>query len=73
MEENISLRNQLEAAKITINGLKRSNDNYSNKILRSQSKAFLAAAHIGATKTQLRHVESKAYEVGFEDYRLLAS
>lgn len=71
MEENISLCTQLEASKITIDGLKRSNDSYSNKILRLQSKASLAEALVGVIETQLRHAKSKTYGTRFEDYRFL--
>lgn len=57
IKENTSLHTQLEVAKITIDGLKRSNDNYSNKILRMQSKASLVEACVGAVETRLPHAK----------------
>lgn len=58
--ENISLCNQLKVPKITIDGLKRSNDCYGNEILKLQSKASLAKTYAGAVETQLRHAKSEA-------------
>lgn len=71
--ENISLRNQLEVVRITIDGLKRNNDSYGNEILRLQSKASLVEARTRAADTLLCHADSRAYETGFEDCKLLAT
>lgn len=71
MEENTSLCTQLEVARITIDGLKTSNDSYSNEILRLQIKVLLIEACARDIETRLRHAESKVYDAGFEDCRLL--
>lgn len=60
IEENLSLQHQLKAAKITIEGLEKTKNDYSNEILRLQSKLSLAKSCMGQTDTWLRHAECKA-------------
>lgn len=59
IEENTYLHTQLEVAMITIDGLKRSNEDYSNEILRLQNKASLVEAHMGTVKIRFHHAEAR--------------
>lgn len=73
MEKVLALEGRPKVAEAMIKGLERNNQSSGKEVAKLEKELSMAKLHKSAADIHLGHIKKRAYEVGFEECRVLVT